>query len=220
MTKQTKITIVSILFILAVVIDVFAVVTRNELLESIFKPLLMSTLVSVYLVSSKKSNFWYVSALFFSFWGDVLLLFNELFFVYGLAAFLIAHILFIKITKDFLKKPSPRKIVIALFPFVVFFLVLLYLIENNLNEMLIPVVIYGAVISVFGAITFLNYLQKRNTENLWLFLGAVIFIVSDSMIALNKFYEPQEMYSVSIMITYIVAQYLICKSLIVKTSHQ
>ena len=35
---------------------------------------------------------------------------------------------------------------------------------------------------------------------------------------LPRFYEPQEIYSISIMITYIVAQYLICKAIIVKTS--
>ena len=86
--------------------------------------------------------------------------------------------------------------------------------------MLIHVVVYGLTISTFGAITLLNYINQKSTENLWVFLGAIFFIASDSMIALNRFYEPQEMYSVAIMITYIVAQYLLCKAIIVKNVHQ
>jgi uncharacterized membrane protein YhhN len=84
--------------------------------------------------------------------------------------------------------------------------------------MLIPVIIYGIIISTFGTLTLLNYLQQKSTENLWLFLGTLIFIVSDSFLAINKFYGTREVYGVTIMITYIVAQYLICKAMIVKDS--
>ncbi len=220
MKRETKITIASILFLISAMVDIYAVITNHKILEIIFKPLLMTTLVIVYLVSVKKPNFWLVSALFFSFWGDVLLLFKEQFFVFGLASFLLAHVLYIKITAGFLNKISPKKILIGSIPFVVFLLVLLNLIKNNLGEMLIPVVVYGIVISTFGAVALLNYMAKKSTENLWLFLGAIIFIASDSMIALNRFYESQEIYSVSIMVTYIVAQYLICKAIIIKNSYQ
>ena len=60
-------------------------------------------------------------------------------------------------------------------------------------------------------------LDKFNI-NLWLFLGAIIFIISDSMIALGKFYHPKEIYGIAIMITYVVAQYLICKAMIIKNN--
>jgi uncharacterized membrane protein YhhN len=66
----------------------------------------------------------------------------------------------------------------------------------------------------------LNFIQEKSTANLWLFLGTIIFIISDSLIALNKFYEPKEFYSISIMLTYIVAQYLTCKAVIANTSHE
>lgn len=218
MSKQAKITIASVLFLITAIVDVYAVISKNELLEIIFKPLLMTTLVIVYLVAVKKPNFWFVSALFFSFWGDVLLLFKEQFFVFGLASFLLAHVLYIKITARFLKKIPPKIILLGSLPFVIFFFSLLYLIKDNLGEMLIPVAVYGITISTFGALTFLNYINKKNTANLWLFLGALIFIASDSLIATNKFYEVQEIYSVLIMVTYILAQYLICKAIIAKSN--
>ncbi|MEE9408500.1 MAG: lysoplasmalogenase [Polaribacter sp.] len=217
MTKQTRVTIASLFFLIVVILHVYGLL-NHEMLAFSTKPLLMVTLVLVYLSAVKKPNFWYVSALFFSFWGDVLLLFKEQFFVFGLASFLLAHILYIKITAGFLKKISLQKVTMVSLPFVVFFFSLLYLIKGNLGEMLVPVIVYGITISSFGAVTLLNYVQEKSTENLWLFLGAIIFITSDSLIAINKFYEPKAMYSISIMITYIVAQYLICKALIVKDS--
>jgi uncharacterized membrane protein YhhN len=65
----------------------------------------------------------------------------------------------------------------------------------------------------------LNYRKEQSTENLWLLIGAILFIFSDSLIAVDKFYQPNEIYGVSIMITYILAQFLICKAMIVKTNN-
>jgi len=216
MKNQTKTTIATILFLAVFIADIWAVTTNNRVGELILKPLLMTTLAIVYLLSVKKPNFWFVSALFFSFWGDVLLLFKEQYFVFGLASFLVAHILYIKITAGFLKKVAIAKIVLATAPFVLFLALFLNLIFDNLGEMKIPVIVYGITISSFGAVTFLNYISHKTTVNLWLFLGALIFISSDSLIAINRFYEAKEIYGVLIMTTYIVAQYLICRAIIVK----
>ncbi len=40
-------------------------------------------------------------------------------------------------------------------------------------------------------------------------VGAVLFILSDSMIALFKFHDPKAIYPIATMITYVLAQYLI-----------
>ena len=216
MTKKIKISIASILFLLVAIVDVFAVINQNKSLEIIFKPLLMTTLVIVYLLSVKKANFWLVSALFFSFWGDVFLLDKTNYFVFGLASFLIAHIMYIKMTSNFLHKTSVVKKVTAAVPFIVLFTVLLYVIYPNLNEMLMPVIVYGIAISCFGTLALLNYQQKKSTENTWLLLGAILFIASDSLIALNNFYKPEVIFDITIITLYIVSQYLIVKSVIMK----
>jgi len=218
MTKQTKITIATALFFIAAIADVYAIISGNEIVETYAKPMLLTLLAVVYLVSANKPMFWYVLGMFFCFIGDVLLMFKGAnFFMYGLAAFLLGHIVYIKITASFLPKDLTVKMITSAFPFVVFFGVLMYLIYPNLNEMLIPVVVYGVTISTFGSVAFLNYRSEKSTENGWLFIGAILFILSDSLIALNKFYEPNELYGVTIMITYILAQFLICKAMIVKS---
>lgn len=219
MIKQTKITIATSLFFITAITDVFAIITGNETIETYAKPLLLTMLVIVYLVSVKKPIFWYVFGMFFCFVGDVLLLFKGAnFFMYGIAAFLLAHAMYIKVTVGFLQSELTVKMISSAFPFVVFFGVLMYLIYPNLGELFIPVVVYGITISTFGSVALLNYRGEKSIENSWLLIGAVIFILSDSLIALNKFHEPNEIYGVSIMITYILAQFLICKAMIVKSN--
>jgi len=219
MTKQLKITLVTALFFIAAVADIWGIITLNETIKTIAKPMLLTLLALVYLASVKKPIFWYVLGMFFSFVGDVLLMFNGAnFFMFGLLAFLLAHVVYIKVTVGFLPGDLTVKMISSAFPFVVFFGVLMYLIYPNLGEMLIPVVVYGITISTFGSVALLNYRSEKSTENLWLFIGAVIFILSDSLIALNKFYKPNEIYGVAIIINYILAQFLICKALIVKTN--
>jgi len=218
MTKQTKITLATVLFFIAAIADVYAILSKNETLEIFAKPMLLTLLVVVYLVSTKKPLFWYVLGMFFCFVGDVLLMFKGAnFFMYGLASFLVAHIVYIKVTSNFLQQELTVKMISSAFPFVILFGALLYLIKDNLGEMLIPVVVYGITISTFGSVALLNYRSEKSTENSWLLIGAVIFILSDSLIALNKFHEPNELYGVTIMITYILAQFLICKAMIVKS---
>mgnify|MGYP000300517206 CR=1 FL=1 len=79
----------------------------------------------------------------------------------------------------------------------------------GLGEFFLPVVVYGAAISIFGMVSLLNYMIRKDNSSLILLLGALLFILSDSMIALNKFYEAKALYGVAIMVTYILGQYLI-----------
>jgi len=215
--KATKIITASIFFLLVSVADIYAIVDGNQEIEMIAKPLITTSLVILYLLSVSKPNFWYVSALLFAFLGDVLLLFPDQFFVFGLASFLLAHVLLITVSSRFLQQVSKLRILVHSLPFVVILAVLLYLIYPNLEELLIPVIIYGIVISVFGVVAFLVYTNDKSIANSWLFLGALIFILSDSILAINKFSQSSEFLGIAIMITYIIAQYLICKVMIAKT---
>lgn len=206
-----------IIFFVILICDTYSVATVNKPFEMLFKPLLMPILASWYLISVKKANFWFVSALFFSFWGDVLLLFEEKFFVFGLASFLVAHLLYIKLTATYIKNKIPvKKIITAIIPFLLFFAIIVFLTFPNLNEMLVPVLVYGLVIACFGAITLINYQQSKSTENFNLFLGAVIFIISDAIIALNVFYSYSLFNNVAIIVLYSLSQFLICKSVLNK----
>ncbi|MCG8182418.1 lysoplasmalogenase [Tenacibaculum piscium] len=219
MTKQLKIKIASLVFLIIAILDIYAVITQHKSLEIICKPLLMTSLVVVYLLNIKKdekANFWLISALFFSFWGDVFLLDKNSYFVFGLGCFLIAHLMYIKMIAVFLTQTRIIEIFKYASIFVVVFLGIFFLIKDNLGEMLLPVLIYGMAISGFGTCALLNYQQEKTRPNLWLLLGAILFIASDSCIALNNFYSSKYIFDIAIITLYIIAQYLIVQAIILR----
>lgn len=190
-------------------LDIIGVILQDSWLQFIFKPLIMPSLILLYMVRVKSRNYWYVAAMFFSFLGDVLLLDKNNMFLYGIAAFLITQLLYVLIIAKGLTRSDFKTKALALLPFLIFFIGLISILKDGLGEFLIPVIIYGLAISIFGFVSLLNYLLKKDQASLSLLIGAVLFILSDSMIALHKFYEPQAIYPAAIMITYIAAQFLI-----------
>jgi len=63
----------------------------------------------------------------------------------------------------------------------------------------------------------LNRKDRVNSRSyLLVFIGSVIFVLSDSMIALDKFYRDIPLAGFLIMLTYISAQYLIMRGLLLE----
>jgi len=216
-TRNYKVRILTFLFIIVSLGDMLGVVFNLDVLRTIFKPLLMLTLLLLYLVSKRNFNKWYIGALGFSFFGDVLLMFQgEIYFMLGLISFLIAHIIYIKIVMDWLNKPNLKSIVVAAVPFLIIFFALINLLKNNLNEMFVPVVVYGITISIMGLVSLLYYQNSKSLSAIFMVFGASLFIISDAVLAINKFYNTNEIFPITIMLTYITAQYLIYKAVITR----
>jgi len=183
----------------------------------ITKPLLMPLLVFGYLRELNSRSFFSLlmtAALFFSWMGDILLMFDiadPLFFILGLVSFLVAHILYIvyfsrirSATMSFLKKRPLMLLVI-----VAYTIELLYLLWPGLGDMKLPVVIYAAVISTMLAAAAWQY-HKLPNSTAWLFIaGALLFVLSDSALAINRFREQFAGGGVFVMLTYVSGQTLL-----------
>ncbi|MGJ8592412.1 MAG: lysoplasmalogenase [Aquaticitalea sp.] len=159
---------------------------------------------------SKFIRFLTVMALLFSLLGDVLLMFDEhssTNFILGLLAFLVAHIMYILV---FLKHRNPSKnangfgIILLIYA-----LVLFYFLKNGLGEMLMPVLVYMTVILTMSITAFLRKGKVTKISYHFVFLGAVLFMISDSILALDKFHAAIPFSSILIMLTYAMAQYFI-----------
>lgn len=196
-------------FLVVSLIDVIAILNHSSLWQTIAKPLIIPALLAYYITGSKSKNKLYIVALIFSFAGDVLLLDKSNLFLFGIGAFLITQVLYVYLFSRGIGNGSLTKKILAGIPFFIFFVVLIRKLKPGLQDFLVPVVIYGIAISLFGYVSLLKYLLKQHKVNLSLLIGAVIFILSDSLIALNKFHESRDVYPVLIMFTYIIAQYLI-----------
>ena len=79
----------------------------------------------------------------------------------------------------------------------------------------IPVIIFYAISLISMSMSAANRKGLTNEESfLLVFSGSVLFVLSDSMIALNKFFTEIPKASFLIMLTYFPAQYLIMLGLI------
>lgn len=149
-------------------------------------------------------------ALVFSLLGDVLLIFVDQspnYFMMGLIAFLIAHIFYITVFlkhRDKNKQPVWFGLLLIIYGIGMF-----YGLKDGLGEMLIPVLIYMLVILTMAITAF----WRNNSVGKWsyvlVFFGALFFMMSDSLLAINKFHTALPLSNVSIMLTYALAQFLI-----------
>ena len=196
--------------------DLFAVYADNETLRYFSKPLLMAVLIFLFIsqttgfTSSLKK--WMVLALLFSWAGDVLLMFDSIssnFFIFGLVAFLLAHIFYIVLFDLIRVREKLRQSLLPLLPIAIYYLVLIGLLQPHLGDMRKPVAIYGLIICIMLSFATDLWRMKDRAISLLIILGALLFICSDSLLAINKFYKPFEYAGIAIMSTYGLAQLLI-----------
>ena len=86
---------------------------------------------------------------------------------------------------------------------------LFFFLKDGLGVMLIPVSVYMLVILTMATTAYLRKNKANMHSYKFVFLGALFFMASDSILALNKFYQPILWSNISIMLTYAIAQYLI-----------
>lgn len=154
-----------------------------------------------------------VTALVFSWIGDIMLqltFFQESFFLVGLGSFLITQLIymmafFITPGKNILFFRKSYLIV----PVLLYGWGLLSLLSEGLGDMKLPVTVYTVII-LSMLLAALNRELKVNRQSFLLVLaGAILFVLSDSMIAINRFAQSFELARIAIMSSYITAQYLI-----------
>jgi len=134
---------------------------------------------------------------------------NNNFFIFGLVAFLIAHIFYILFYENILKLENLKKNYWLFIPVLIYYVALIYLLSPHLGEMKLPVRVYGVVIS-YMLIQALQITRIKNrAASAMMIIGAILFIASDSVLAMNKFYQPFELAGIAIMLTYGMAQFLI-----------
>lgn len=180
------------------------------------KPLLIPLLgFGVYFYRKFPSRNILLTALLFSWIGDVILLFAdiaEIYFIIGLVSFLIAHIAYcVLFNKQNTGEIHINKVLFAIGSLVIAFylIAMVMILMPNLGDLKIPVIIYASVISTMLLFAFNGYLIWKKKGALYIFLGATVFVISDSILAMNKFHAPIQQSAFFIMLTYLVAQYLI-----------
>jgi len=210
-----------IIYLLVLVNDIIGIQINNVFLQTYFKPLIIPVLIGYFIsqvqpiASGLKTVI--VAALIFSWGGDVLLMFQEkkeIFFLLGLASFLLAHIFYIIFFHQVRVREGVKSNPWLLVLVVIYYAALISWLSPYLGDMKIPVRIYGIVISFMFMLAMHMLYLKNKTAGKWMMTGALLFVISDSILAINKFYEAFEMAGVLIMLTYGLAQLFIVQGAI------
>lgn len=197
------------LFLLAVAADLLSIYFQWDDIRFISKPLIVLSLLAYFFAAAGNRGGFFKAALLFSLVGDVALLFegrDPLFFMIGLGSFLLAHIFYIIAFRK-MGKVAPRWLWIIAVG--IYLVTLLYVLFPYLGELKVPVLIYafvlcGMLLAVVHA--FRNLYAKPGIICL---AGALMFVLSDSLLAINKFYFGFTLSGLAIMFTYACAQYLL-----------
>ncbi len=234
MKSKTVLFYFFVLLIVEISAELLFYFTNNASLIYITKPILMPTLIvwAFFFTQENKIplNKALPLALVFSMFGDIALMFlsiNPDVFIVGLACFLIAHLVYIVI---FFKISSSGKSVLLAkpylaLPFLLYGIVLIgYLYQQNQADfikMQIPVIVYATVILSMFLAAISCYGKISSFSYKFLIIGASLFVLSDTTIALSKFSplfeNRQHIARIIIMGLYGPAQFLIVKGIISST---
>lgn len=153
-----------------------------------------------------------VAALVLSMAGDVWLLFPERFFVPGLVSFLAAHLLYIAAFRP--GGGAGPSDWFALLPFAVFGAGMLAYLWPHLGRDRAPVVVYVSVIVVMGweAALRAGAPATPSPSGALALTGALLFMLSDGLLALDRFARRFSAAEAAVMTTYYAAQTLIALS--------
>ena len=180
----------------------------------VFKPLTM--LIAIVFVVTRATrtgatarfNTLLIAALVFSLVGDVFLMLPGNYFIPGLASFLVAHLFYIALfCQGQTLFPSKRALLAVLAVGACMYAVVWGGLDNPVLKL--AVAAYVGVISLMAAQAIGRASVKRDAAAHWVAVGACIFMVSDSLIAINKFVTPMALSSLWILATYYCAQLLI-----------
>jgi uncharacterized membrane protein YhhN len=213
------------LYFAAAVLTIAAQIFAWDALHHWSKPFLMIFLLAYYLVRIPKTgrSLAVIIALIFSFLGDSFLLYeekNELYFMLGLGAFLIAHITYIVAYKYHVDEINGDELmgihrVRMAFPIILAGCGLVVVLFPHLGDLKFPVSVY-ALILVLMVLNALFRYNRTDRRSFWLvFFGAILFMISDALLAINKFLIDLPFSGLWIMTSYVFAQLLIIEGLIV-----
>ncbi|UCF28848.1 MAG: lysoplasmalogenase [Chloroflexota bacterium] len=205
--------VLTILAIISASLHMWGEYQGPDILIYIFKPLTMIFIITIAVLAKEPPNrrykFAIIAGLLFSMMGDIFLMLPMDLFIAGLLSFLVAQIIY---TYAFRAGRPLRIKILAMLPFVIYGVVIYMILLPGLRGLAIPVAVYVIVILTMAWQAWDQWDDVRARWALLAFIGAVLFVISDSILALNKFGEPFVAARALTLTTYFSAQWLIANS--------
>jgi len=212
-----KTRILSIIYFVTGVLFIISHYCHISNVAFISKVLIIPPLMVIFILNlrpdSNRLHKFMFTGLFFSWIGDVLLEIpggGEVMFMAGLGGFLLSLLMYAFV---FFTTPGKNEVFHSRFylliPVLLYGLGMGFYLYDHLGEMRLPVIVYETVMITMlaGAVSRIGKVNR--TSYIMVLTGAILFIISDTVLAVNKFVQPVGLSTLIIMGTYIAAQWLI-----------
>jgi uncharacterized membrane protein YhhN len=199
--------------LISATLTILAMYQGRHLTLYLFKPLTIVLITLIALQSRYPTSSFYkqaiIAGLVFSLIGDIFLMLPSDRFIPGLVSFLAAHIFYIA---AFMRESGRALSAWELIPFLIYGILMLRLLWAQLKQMRAPVVLYMIAILMMGWVAASRWMLTGQAGSQQAFVGAILFIASDSVLALERFRGRFRSAQLIILSTYFTAQWLIALS--------
>ena len=212
-----KTRILSIIYFVIGTLFIISHYCHNSTVAFITKVLIIPPLMVIFILNLKaegdRLHKFMFAGLFFSWIGDVLLEIpggGDIMFMAGLGGFLLSLLMYAFV---FFTTPGKNEVFhgrfYLLIPVLLYGIAMGLYLNNYLGEMRLPVIVYetAMITMLAGAVSRIGKVNRTSYQ--MVLAGAILFIISDSVLAVNKFVQPVSLSTLIIMGTYITAQWLI-----------
>lgn len=203
----------TILITVSAGLHIWAEYSGRKRLVYLFKPLTTTLILLLAASGENPPTAFYKGAvivgLVFSLAGDVFLMLPQNRFLAGLISFLLAHLAYIA---AFANPAGFYTSLLGLLPFLIYGAAVYAFLWPGLGKMKVPALVYMLAIVTMAWQALGQWQQTGESGALLAFVGALLFVVSDSALAVNRFRRPFTAAQAVIMSTYFAAQVLIALS--------
>ena len=211
-----------LLFVGVFVTHLVFVSRKNRLGEMVTKPVLIPLLLLFYVLFNPHPQGLVVAALAFGFAGDALLLGRrEIFFILGLAAFLLGNLFYLAAflgTSGVITGVTAgnTSVVVGLLwgliPYALGGFLVIRGLWRPLGPMRVPALVYLIVIFLMSWSSWFMLSKGLSWPAVAGIAGSLLFIISDVVLTVNLFVRPEKRYQLVVMLLYVTAQALLMGS--------
>lgn len=181
--------LLTLIFLIIVIVDLFAEYLAAKNIIYIVKPLITVLVIILYLINSRQRDTIFIITLLLGLLSSALFIPDDsITLLWGVGVFAVHRLFLIIFLIKLLKPIDYIPVAIACLPVLLIFFYLLSINVNLDTRSIILFSINNILIALFCGIVFANYMMKKDDNNTWLLISALMFIALQMIVYIEKFY--------------------------------
>lgn len=147
--------------------------------QYLLKPFMVSSLLIHYLVTAKKPNVFFMSALIFALLGDLFFnIITDEAFMFGMASFLVFNLFMMIVVADRAGEIQISNLFLAMIPFLLILFIVIYYLFSDAGDNKILLTIYGVALVFLCTFSLYYYIKTKSTVALYFVIGSSLFVLA------------------------------------------